>query len=130
MCALAAAPLKYAPAGSDSPSHCVRTQACPVHTYSIMTRDTNLNYEQLRPRDMPSVISSCVPCPHGRACPGATGCEYGADTDDCPPKISCGAGTFWDPETAACLPCAADTYKVGSCKRTALLPYACMCSLN
>ena len=122
VCALAAAPLKYALADSDSPSHCGRTQACPVHTYSIMTRDTNLNYEQLRPRDMPSVISSCVPCPHGRACPGATGCAYGADTDDCPPKISCGAGTFWDSETAACLPCAADTYKVGSCNRTAPLP--------
>ena len=87
-----------------------------------MTSDTNLNNDQPRARDMPSVLSSCVACPAGRVCPGATGCAYGADTDDCPPKVSCGAGTFWDPETAVCLPCAADTYKVGSCTPAAPHP--------
>ena len=77
-----------------------------------MAADANLNHEALRPRDMPSVLSTCVPCPAGRVCPGATGCAFGANMNDCPPKITCAAGTFWDAETAACLPCAADNYKV------------------
>mmetsp|Transcript_7233 Transcript_7233/g.14462 ORF Transcript_7233/g.14462 Transcript_7233/m.14462 type:complete len:1084 (+) Transcript_7233:531-3782(+) len=88
--------------------------SCPIHTYSTMVTDPNLKLEQPRVRDMPSVISTCTPCPPGRVCPGGTGCGYGADMSECPPKVSCGPGTFWDPKTAACLPCAADTFKVGT----------------